>query len=289
MHVVVNLDKPQGITSHDAVTEVKRIFGAKKAGHAGTLDPIATGVLLICLNEATKITGYLMAEDKGYEVTMKLGVRTDTLDAEGEVVERVEGFKIDKREFEEALSGFRGTIEQTPPMYSAIKKDGTPLYKLARKGIEVERASRTVRINELELLEFSPPEARLRVSCTKGTYIRSLVDDIGRALGVGAHMTALTRTAVGSFDIKGASSLKELSAGKSSALIPVDTALGHLRELVLSERDYRLVYNGTLVGAPSGLGGFEGFLRLKGPGGGLFAVGRIHNGKVKVERRLHLS
>lgn len=288
MNVIVNLDKPKGITSHDAVTEVKRIFQASKAGHAGTLDPIATGVLLICLNEATKVTGYLASEDKGYEVQMKLGERTDTLDAEGEVIERVGGFLISKEEIESALTGFRGNIEQTPPMYSAIKKDGTPLYKLARKGVEVERPPRPVEIKELELVEYSPPVARLRVQCSKGTYIRSLVDDVGRALGVGAHVTALRRTSSGGFGIEGAAGLRELP-GREAALIPIDTALGHLRELVLNERDYKLVYNGTLVSAPPELAGFGGFLRLKAPDGVLFAVGKVLNGRLKVQRRLHLS
>ena len=199
MHAVVNLDKPAGLTSRTAMVLAQRALGAKRAGHAGTLDPLATGVLLVCLDEATKISGYLLDLEKEYTATLKLGERTDTLDAEGTVVERVEDFSVTESQVEKVLEKFRGGIEQVPPMYSALKRSGTPLYKLARKGITVERPPRKVRISELELTGFAPPLLELRITCSKGTYIRTLADDIGADLGMGAHVTALRRLRIGHF------------------------------------------------------------------------------------------
>jgi tRNA pseudouridine55 synthase len=288
MDVVVNLDKPEGITSQDAVTVVKRILGAGKAGHAGTLDPMATGVLLVCVGEGTKVARFLLEMEKEYVATMKLGERTDTLDAEGRVSHRVEGFSVDGAEIEAVLGRFRGVIMQTPPMYSAIKVGGKPLYKLARKGIVVERAGREVLISRLELEGVEPPFVTLRVSCSKGTYIRSLCDDIGQALGMGAHMTGLRRVRVGNF-IVGDSATPDELPGKKSALHSLDSVLGHLKEVVISPADFMRASNGGAVKA-SNYGSFrdEERLRLKGPGGMFFAIGFALGENILVERILHL-
>jgi tRNA pseudouridine55 synthase len=285
---VINLDKPRGITSHEAVTRVRKLLGIKKAGHAGALDPLATGVLLVCAGEATKISRFLMDLGKEYVATMKFGERTDTLDADGKVIETDEGFSFGPGEVEAVLSRFRGAIRQRPPMYSALKVGGKPLYKLARKGEEVERAEREVRIYGLAAEDFSPPLLRLRVSCSRGTYIRVLVDDIGRALGTVAHMTELRRVRIGGFGVEGSAGLEELP-GRESAAVSVDSALSHLREAVLSAGDYSHALNGRPFGARAyGVGQGES-LRLKDPGGRLFAIGVVSGERIKIDRILHLN
>jgi tRNA pseudouridine55 synthase len=289
MDAAVNLDKPKGITSHEAVTRVKRIFGVKKAGHAGTLDPIATGVLIVCTGEGTKITRFLADMEKEYVATLKLGERTDTFDAEGRVTERKEGFSVDEAGIRDVLERFTGAIRQTPPMYSAIKVSGKPLYKLARKGIVLERAEREVTIDRLVLEGMDPPFVTLRVACSKGTYIRSLCDDIGQGLGTGAHMTELRRVGIGDFLVSDAAGLDELPERKG-AVRSLDSALVHLRDVSLNPPDFRLASHGGAVKA-----GFYGsfredeLLRLKGPEGNLFAVGRALGEKIKIERILHLE
>jgi tRNA pseudouridine55 synthase len=286
MHLVINLDKPKGLTSQEAVTKVKRIFRAKKAGHAGTLDPIATGVLLVCLGEATKITSFLSDLEKEYVATLKLGERTDTLDAEGKIIEKVEGFTIRESAIEDVLSRFKGEIRQTPPMYSALKVSGRPLYELARRGIVLERAPRTVLIKELETIGYEPPLLKLRVVCSKGTYIRSLADDIGLALGVGAHVAELRRTRIGIFSSDNSAAMEELPH-KQSALHPVDSALRHLRDVVLSESEYSLASHGNPLALRGDFGEGER-LRLKDPSGALFALGIAAGERIKIERLLHL-
>jgi len=210
MNFVINLNKPKGITSHQAVENVRRISGIKKAGHAGTLDPLATGVLLVCTGEATKITRFLSDLDKEYIAEVKLGEKTDTYDAEGEVTEKIEGFSLRREDIERILPGFTGTIEQIPPMYSAVKMGGKPLYKLARKGLTVEREKRVVTVHDIRITGFEMPFVELRVSCSKGTYVRSLCNDIGDALGVGAHITGLVRTRIGGFNVEDSVTLDEL-------------------------------------------------------------------------------
>jgi tRNA pseudouridine55 synthase len=289
VHLVINLDKPKGITSQEAVTKVKRLYRAKKAGHAGTLDPIATGVLLICLNEATKITRFLSDLDKEYAATLKLGERTETLDAEGEVVERVEGFSISEAEIRGVLESFKGVITQTPPMYSAVKVGGKPLYKLARKGQVTERPSRSVRINEITLLRYEPPFLELRISCSKGTYIRSLADDIGRALGVGAHVTGLQRTRTGGFRVEDSAQLGELP-GKACSEHSVDASLGHLKEVVISGGDLPRALHGNPVPCDEpDLYRPGEYLRLRDPEGGLFGIGRASGERIMVERLLYIE
>lgn len=291
MNVVINLNKPKGISSQQAVTRVKRITGVKKAGHAGTLDPMATGILLVCTGEATKITRFLSDLDKEYLAVMKLGEKTDTYDSEGTVVQRNEDFSLEKEDIENVLAGFRGTIEQTPPMFSALKMGGRPLYSLARRGIMVERACREITIHEMEITEFSPPFVGMRVLCSKGTYIRSLCNDIGEILGMGAHITSLQRTLIGRFRIEDSVTLDELqnSPAAGSAFVSIDEALGHLGEISLDERDFTRAKNGLSItqhipGLPQG-----SFVRVKDPLGHLFAIGMILEGTMKIERIIHLS
>lgn len=289
MDGVVNLDKPKGMTSHEAVTAVKKIFEVKKAGHAGTLDPIATGVLLVCLGEATKLSRFLMELHKEYVGTLKFGESTDTYDAEGKVVERVETQPFAFSQVEAVIERFKGRIRQRPPMYSAIKVSGKPLYKLARKGIEMERPERDVLIKELQIESYHFPFLTLRIVCSKGTYIRSLVDDIGRAMGTVAHMTDLRRTGIGKFKDSN-SALPENLTKKQGVIIPADEAVAHLEEVVLLKEDYKLAQNGGAVELSSyGTFGSGQYLRLKGPDRRLFAVGVVSGDRIKIERILHLK
>lgn len=225
---VLLLDKPPGITSNDALQKARRLFSAEKAGHTGTLDPMATGLLPVCFGEATKFSADLLDADKTYEATLRLGVTTTTADAEGEPLE-TRPVSVSEADILAALPRFTGPISQVPPMYSALKRDGRPLYELARQGIEVERAARDVTIHELALLAFSGDDVSLRVSCSKGTYIRTLAEDLGKALGCGAHLTALRRTRVGPLDLSRARSLAEIEAcaeeGRETLLLSVDTLL----------------------------------------------------------------
>jgi tRNA pseudouridine55 synthase len=266
MHAVVNLDKPAGLTSRKAMVLAQQALSAKRAGHAGTLDPIATGVLLVCLGEATKISSYFLDLEKEYTTTLKLGERTDTLDTEGTVVERVEDFSVTESQVEEVLKKFRGDIEQVPPMYSALKRSGTPLYKLARTG-------------------FAPPLLELRITCSKGTYIRTLADDIGASLGTGAHITGLRRLRIGHFRAEDAALPDELHPGHS-AVHSIDSALRHLTEITLNSKEFSLALNGTPImkNAPAGE-----CLRLRDPHGETFAIGEVSGKKIRVRRLLHVK
>jgi len=197
---ILLLDKPAGLTSNAALQAVKKLYAARKAGHTGSLDPLATGLLPLCFGEATKVSGFLLDADKYYQVTCKFGEQTSTGDAEGEVIESRPLDGLNEKQLRKVLEGFRGDIEQIPPMYSALKHKGERLYKLARQGVEVEREPRQVTIFELELVNFEAPVAELRVHCTKGTYVRTLIEDIGEQLGCGAHVIGLRRNGVGPFD-----------------------------------------------------------------------------------------
>jgi tRNA pseudouridine55 synthase len=238
---ILLLDKPVGLSSNAALQVVKRLYRARKAGHTGSLDPLATGLLPICFGEATKISGFLLDADKHYHVQCKLGVRTSTGDSEGEVLEQrpVEG--ITEAALREAIDGFMGDIEQIPPMYSALKHKGERLYNLARKGLEVERKPRTVTIHALELLDFNGDSAELRVHCSKGTYVRTLVEDIGAVLGCGAHVSGLRRLGVGPFDDSGMYDMEALEAFASDGypaldrlLLPVEAGLAQWPGVSLS-------------------------------------------------------
>ncbi|KVC58787.1 tRNA pseudouridine(55) synthase TruB [Burkholderia stagnalis] len=225
---VLLLDKPVGLSSNDALIRAKRLYLAKKAGHTGTLDPLASGLLPLCFGEATKFSQDLLEADKTYEATMRLGVRTATGDAEGEVLD-TRPVECDRAAVDAALARFTGEIVQVPPMYSALKRDGKPLYEYARAGQTVEREGRAVTIHVLELLACDLPDVTFRVTCSKGTYVRTLAEDIGEALGCGAHLTMLRRTGVGALTLDHAVTLDALSdadaAARDAWLQPVDALL----------------------------------------------------------------
>jgi tRNA pseudouridine55 synthase len=240
---VLLLDKPVGITSNAALQRVKRLFNANKAGHTGSLDPLASGMLPICLGEATKISGFLLSADKEYRTVVKLGVTTDSGDAEGEIIQTRPLGEISHAQVQEVLESFLGQSLQIPPMYSAIKRNGQPLYKLARQGVEVEREPRKITLHSLKLLRLEGDEIELDVRCTKGTYIRVLAEDIGEALGCGGHVAALRRTGVGALDeypMHSAESLQALAEESGNAaldelLLPMDLMLPDWPEVRLSE------------------------------------------------------
>ncbi|MET0441894.1 MAG: tRNA pseudouridine(55) synthase TruB, partial [Casimicrobiaceae bacterium] len=223
---VLLLDKPTGLSSNAALQRARRAFNAEKAGHTGTLDPLASGLLPLCFGEATKFARFLLDADKRYTATVRFGTTTTTQDAEGEVVATAP-VTLDRAAIEAALAAFRGVIRQVPPAYSALKHQGRSHYEYARAGIDVPRAAREVRISSLKLTAWNPPDAILDVECSKGTYIRTLAADLGDALGCGAHLAALRREATGGFSIGDAVALDALEAqapeARALALLPVDT------------------------------------------------------------------
>lgn len=275
------LDKPVGLSSNAALQSVKRLFGARKAGHAGTLDPLASGLLLLLFGEATKFAGPLLDAEKEYLAMLKLGETTATGDAEGQVLQRKD-VEVSVAQVSAALRGFRGSIEQLPPMHSALKRGGVPLYRLARQGVEVERAPRRVEIAELEMLRFEPPRLELRVRCSKGTYIRTLAEDIGAALGTGAHLGALRRTASGRFrleDAIGLPALQELSPqARGERLLPLAALLAGLPRTELDAgAETRLRHGQTLK--ISGLE--EGLVAVYREGGALIGLGCAEQGALR--------
>ncbi len=233
MNGVLILDKPKGITSQQAVTEVNKIVKAKRAGHTGTLDPFATGVLPICFNNATKIIPYMKNDFKKYEALIHLGISTDTLDNTGKVLKESDPGILNKNAIIDAFSKYKGTIKQIPPMFSAIKQDGVRLYKLARKGIEVQRAPREVTINEIGLLEFESPFIRFKVECSRGTYIRVLAEDISNDLGCGGHLTELRRIESDGFNIDKALTIEDIKNGHIE-LTSLNDVLLHMTEINVS-------------------------------------------------------
>jgi tRNA pseudouridine55 synthase len=226
------IDKPSGPTSHDIVAAVRRQFQLEKVGHAGTLDPNATGLLILLLGKATKLSEKLMGSDKVYEGTARFGETTDSYDSDGEIVSSLPVPPLTLDELNAYADQFTGDQMQTPPMVSAVKKDGVPLYKLARKGVEVERKPKLIRIYKFRFTTYHEPEARFRVACTKGTYIRSLVHDLGQKVGCGAHLTQLRRTASGKFDVNDA-----LPFDQALALTPNDLGRRIIPFLKLSSMD----------------------------------------------------
>ncbi|MBN1176717.1 MAG: tRNA pseudouridine(55) synthase TruB [Dehalococcoidales bacterium] len=252
MDGILNIDKPPGKTSYGVVAVIKRLSGEKHVGHAGTLDPDATGVLPVCLGRGTRIVEFLVDATKVYRAEIELGAATDTYDASGRVIRRGDASKIDRAQVESALEDFRGAIQQTPPMYSAVKHKGKPLYTLARAGIEVTRKSRTVKVHRLELLEWNHPAFTIEVECGKGTYIRSLANDLGQALGCGAYLKRLVRTRCGVFDIKDAVGMLKLEEAFRHGyweqfMYPVDIVLQHFKAVVLDEDTEAAVRNGSPV------------------------------------------
>ena len=255
---VLLLDKPIGLSSNDALQKARRLFSAAKGGHTGTLDPLATGLLPLCFGEATKFSADLLDADKTYEATLRLGVTTDSGDAEGTVI-ATSTVNAKKDDILATLPRFVGDIQQIPPMHSALKRNGRPLYELARKGIEVEREPRAVTIHAIDLLDFSGESLRLRVACSKGTYIRVLAADLGQALGCGAHLTALRRTVVGDLDLEGAVTLAELEAldevGRKARLKAVDALVHSLPVVTLEGEDVERFSHGNPVMLPEALPG----------------------------------
>ncbi len=270
---VILLDKPTGISSNDALQKVKRIYFAEKAGHTGALDPLATGMLPICLGEATKFSQFLLDSDKRYRVIAKLGERTNTSDSDGEVVE-TRSVNVDLEKLEACIDKFRGESDQVPSMFSALKYQGKPLYEYARKGIEVPRESRKITVYEIILHRFEGDEVEMEVHCSKGTYIRTIVDDLGEMLGCGAHVTMLRRTSVAKYPYEKMVTLEQLNELLEEAhrqeiaprelldplLMPMDTAVEDLPEVNLIPELADMVQHGQPVqvsGAPT-----EGSLRL---------------------------
>ena len=248
---ILNINKPTGMTSHDVVAIVRKISGESRVGHAGTLDPMATGVLLVCIGQATRVAEYLTDHDKKYRARVRLGIETDTYDAKGAVVAEQE-VHVSREQVEEALRGFVGKISQMPPAYSAIKQNGVPLYKLARQGVEVETVARNVEIYSIALNEFAAPDLEIEIHCSKGTYIRSLAHDLGAKLGAGAHLTALTRTMSGHFSLDTAITLDQLRDAFAQNYVeqflnPLDEALLQFEAIVVEPGIVKRIQQGNAL------------------------------------------
>lgn len=288
---VLILNKPLTFSSNAALQKVRWLFNANKAGHTGSLDPLATGVLPICFGEATKFSQYLLNADKRYEVVMQLGITTATGDAEGQILEQ-RPVNCTEQDLLAVLPRFRGEITQIPPMYSAIKKDGQPLYKLARAGEIIEREPRQITIDELELLSFEGDKARLVVSCSKGTYIRTLVEDIGQALGCGAHVAMLCRTEAGPFylgqaiDLETLIELQEKSGSEAldQFLLPVDAGLLHWPSLELTEHTSYYWLHGQPVRVPEAP--LNTYIRVRDHQGRFIGIGEVANDGRLAPKRL---
>jgi tRNA pseudouridine55 synthase len=274
------LDKPGGMTSNQALQRVKRLFQAAKAGHTGSLDPLATGMLPICFGTATRLCGYLLESHKTYLVTALLGIATDTADADGAIIQRIETPPIDRAQVEPALARFVGAIEQVPPMYSALKQGGVRLYELARSGVSVERAPRRVSIDALELAELRWPHVTLTVRCSKGTYVRTLIEDLAAALGTVGHVTELRRLHVEPFVHDPMTTLDALEASAGGGLealdhhlLPLDKALPHWPAVHLgTEAAARLAHGQSVAADPSWA---PGRVRVYAARDDLFALGEV--------------
>lgn len=287
---ILLLDKPAGISSNAALQRAKRIMGVRKAGHTGTLDPFATGLLILLFGQATKVSDYLLNADKRYRATLQLGQETNTGDREGEVVASG-SVDFDQTQLDVALSRFRGRISQIPPMFSAIKRDGQPLYRLARKGVEIEREARSVEIYSLDLLSWAGEELVLDIHCSKGTYVRSLAQDLGRLLGCGAHIRELRRLSSGSFSIDAAYDLDRLAAAREADQCPLqamDLALQDLPAVTLTENTAYYVRQGqgvVIAHAPA-----PGRIRLYGPQAQFLGLGEVmEDGKVAPRRLMGVN
>ncbi|MCY1015931.1 tRNA pseudouridine(55) synthase TruB [Pyxidicoccus sp. MSG2] len=288
MDGVLVIDKPSGPTSFDVVRQVRSLLKLKKVGHTGTLDPMATGVLPLCLGEATKVAGFITEGDKAYDATVRLGAETDTQDAQGQVTARSPVPPLTPALLESALARFRGSFDQVPPMYSAVKVAGKRLYELARAGEEVERAARHVTVYELVLRDYSADRLQLSVRCSKGFFVRTLAFDLGRALGCGAHLEALRRTHSGPFTLAQALPLADLPAlAKEGALAPrlvsMADALVELPEVRVSAAEAQRVSHGVPVEVPAGR---PGRVRVMGPAGELLAVAEVVAGRLRYLRVL---
>ena len=252
MDGILNINKPGGSTSFSMVSLVRRLSGQRRVGHAGTLDPIADGVLPVCIGKGTRVVEFLLEAHKSYRAVIELGKTTDSHDAAGKITSEADCSLISRSQLEQALDSFRGEIQQTPPMFSAIRRNGQRLYQLAREGITVERESRPATIYNLELIDFQLPLVTLDVECSRGTYIRSLAHDLGELLGCGAHIKELTRTRYGAFDIKDAVSPQQLEEafsgnGWQKLVYPVDYVINHWNSVVVGEEQEQLIRHGSGV------------------------------------------
>jgi tRNA pseudouridine55 synthase len=302
---ILLLDKPSGISSNQALQRAKGIFRARKAGHTGNLDVLATGLLPVCFGEATKVCAFLLDADKSYASEFLLGVTTTTADAEGEVISRRPAGEIDAARVAAVLARFRGVISQIPPMYSALKRNGQPLYKLARQGIEVDREARQVTIHRLDLRYLHGDRLGVEIDCSKGTYIRTLAEDIGEELGCGAHVASLRRLRAGPYSVDGAYSLewldsraRRLDSNEDEAeekereiddiLLPLDSALTGLPSLSLSEDTAFYLLRGQAVQVPRAPS--AGLVRLYGSGAAFLGVGQVlEDGRVAPRRLIRAS
>jgi tRNA pseudouridine55 synthase len=276
---ILNIDKPPAITSYGVVAKVKRLSGERRVGHAGTLDPTATGVLPVCLGQATRVVEFLLPAVKTYRADVELGVATDTFDATGRVTHRADPSSVDLEKLQTALTSFRGPVRQTPPMYSAIKHGGQPLYRLARAGVSVERKSRPVTIHRLDLVSWQPPVAALEIECSKGTYIRSLAHDLGQALGCGAHLKGLVRTHCGIFALEDAVSFSVLEEAFHRGdwlrfLYPVDSVLQDFASVVVDDAAVKAIRNGQSIAVADSPSADTGnpYCRAYGPDGRFLGI-----------------
>lgn len=297
---ILLLDKPLGCTSNQALVQVKRWFGARKAGHTGSLDPLATGLLPLCFGEATKLSGWLLDADKGYHASAQLGLVTDSGDLAGRVLAEHPVPALTPEALEAACAGLRGAILQVPPMTSALKHQGQRLYQLARQGLEVERAARPVTIHALDVWLEAPDRLRLEVRCSKGTYIRTLVQDLGKALGCGATVTVLRRTRLGTFAADGMHTLEALErrhaeagvAGLRDWLLPADHALEHWPAVYLSAEAARRLGQGQAIDGAvptSGDAPVECLQRIYAPEGHFLGIGWVDGQGVLTPKRLFQS
>ncbi len=248
---ILLLNKPEGMTSNKALQKAKNLLGAKKAGHTGSLDPLATGMLPLCFGEATKVCQFLLDADKCYETTGLLGIKTNSSDSTGEIIARTEKFTITETQLLDVLEQYKGRIEQVPSMFSALKHNGKPLYRLAREGIEIERKAREVFIRQLQLNAFDGVRFSLTVSCSKGTYIRNLVEDIGDSLGVGAHVIRLHRLYTSGLEHFPMYSLDDLEGmsltERMQCLIPMDRVINHFKQVILTDEEVVTIRQGKIV------------------------------------------
>ena len=283
MNGVLVLDKPAGMSSASAVDHVRRATGADRAGHGGTLDPLATGVLAVCLGHATKLAQYLLADDKGYEAVGLLGVETDTLDRTGQITAE-RPVAVTREAMLAAIAKHLGEQEQIPPMYSAIKQDGVRLYKRARRGEEVERPPRRIRIDRLELLAFEPPRFRIAIACSKGTYVRSLVADLGTAVGCGANLLELRRTQSGRFSLAQALTMSQVGQGDVAPHLVAMTAATDLPQVVVDAAFEGRIRSGVQLPIETfTTENYERFM-LVGPGDELLAIVHGEDGKTVYDR-----
>lgn len=285
------IDKPLGLSSNQALSKIKFLFSPKKVGHTGTLDPMATGLLPICLGEATKFSSYLLNADKTYVGLIRLGYKSSTGDKEGEIIKQEFDKIPSKSEVKRILKNFIGPIDQLPPMFSALKHKGKPLYLYAREGINIPRPKRKIVIHEIELLDYQGDELRLKIKCSKGTYIRTLAEDIGDKLNVGAYLLELNRTGIGSLSIDSAVKIEQIEEIKEQErvklLLPVDELLSSFQKLILNCNDTTAIKDGKIIDQSGKTPGFYRLYEVKDEFIGLGEIDKI--GKLKAKRLISLK